>query len=76
MGKTLYKHNYLTVAAMTTALLISTSTAMVFAADTASIKQDVSPLASDAESIGRFIVTPKSSTFVPAVASLPAHKFA
>ena len=72
MGKTLYKHSFLTVAALTTALLISSSTAMVFAVDTAIVKQDVSPLASEAENIGRFTVTPKSSTFVPAA----ANKFA
>ena len=70
MGKTLYKHSYLTVAALTTALLISTSTAMVFAAETATIKQGVSQqTAGDdvaVQHVGRFIVTPKSLTFVHA----------
>jgi hypothetical protein len=68
MGTTLYKHSYLTFAALTTAMLISSSTAMVFAAETATIKQDaVTTSTSDEnaiEDLGRFIVTPKTSTFV------------
>ena len=72
MGKTLYKHSYLTVVALSTALLISSSTAMVFAADTAKVKQEAAAVTSEVESIGRFVVTPKSSKFVPAM----ANKFA
>lgn len=68
MVKTLYKHSYLTFAALTSAILISSSTAMVFAAETATTKKGaVTTLASDeiaVENLGRFIVTPKSSTFV------------
>ena len=71
MGKTLYEHSYLTVVALSTALLISSSTAMVFAADTAKVKQGAA-VASEVESVGRFVVTPKSSKFVPA----KANKFA
>lgn len=70
MAKKLYKHSVLSVAAMTAALLISSSTAMVFAAETATIAQDVVPVSttteSNAESLGRFTVTPKSVTFVAA----------
>ena len=68
MGKTLYKHSYLTFAALTSAMLISSSTAMVFAADTATIRQGAATtFKSDeiaVENLGRFIVTPKSSTYV------------
>ena len=70
MGKTFYKHSYLTFAALTSALLISSSTAMVFAAETATIKQGMllQTVSSDVavENVGRFVVTPKSLTFIPA----------
>ena len=69
MSKTLYKHGYRTIAAMTAALLISSSTAMVFAAETATIAQDVAQQAvvteANIESLGRFVVTPKSASFAP-----------
>ena len=69
MSRTLYKHSFRTVAAMTTALLISSSTAMVFAAETATIAQDLALQSAtseaNVENLGRFIVTPKSATFAP-----------
>ena len=70
MTKKLYKHSIFSIAAMTIALLISSSTAMVFAAETATITRDVAPVSTtneaNVENIGRFVVTPKSATFVPA----------
>ncbi|MBK9624099.1 MAG: hypothetical protein IPO38_05925 [Rhodocyclaceae bacterium] len=69
MTKNLYKHSYRTIAAMTTALLISTSTAMVFAAETATIVQDLAhqsaTMEASVESLGRFVVTPNSVSFAP-----------
>ena len=70
METTLYKHGYLFYVALTLALLISSSTAMVFAAETATIKQSLSQQAVSGdvgvENVGRFIVTPKTMTFVRA----------
>ena len=70
MTKQLYKRGYLGFASLTAALLISSSTAMVFAAETATITTDVAPVSTtneaNVENIGRFVVTPKSATFVPA----------
>ncbi|MBL0077318.1 MAG: hypothetical protein IPP41_15940 [Rhodocyclaceae bacterium] len=69
MTKNLYKHSYRTIAAMTTALLISTSTAMVFAAETATIVQDLAhqstTMEASVESLGRFVVTPNTVSFAP-----------
>jgi len=68
MTKQLYKRGYLGFASLTAALLISGSTAMVFAAETATIAQEVvAESATDQaniENLGRFVVTPKSATFV------------
>ena len=69
MSTTFYKHSYRTIAAMTAALLISSSTAMVFAAETATVAQDVAQQSvvteANIENLGRFVVTPKSASFVP-----------
>ena len=68
MIKTITQRRILSVAAMTSALLISSSTAMVFAAETATIEQDVAvqmPAAPDkSTTIGRFVITPTTSSFV------------
>jgi hypothetical protein len=65
-----FKRGYRSIASLTTALLISTSTAMVFAAETATIEQDVVTNAAIVDAsvsdLGRFTVTPKSATFVSA----------
>ena len=69
MTKNLYKHSYRTIAAMTAALLISSSTAMVFAAETATIAQDLAhqsaTMEASVENLGRFVVTPNSVSFAP-----------
>ena len=68
MEKTLYKHSTLLVTALIAALGISTSGAVVFAKDTATLKVPAPAVAV----IGRFVVTPNSSTYIPAAPEAPA----